>query len=260
MLANINMKEYLSRDAISASGLKTIYNNGLAPYKWHLENPSSDKECFRFGNYVHLMLLEGYSFEQAVQETYPNLFLKSGEFSKSMALQNKIVFLKDVHTSIKDSALVKAILRDGDAEQSFFWSDNNQEFKCRFDYVVPSSDIVIDVKTTADYPGVDSFRKEIEKFSYDLQAYHYCRGYKECFGRDVKDFYFLVLSKKPPYEVALYVVSPDIIDIGEYKFNQALEKYNKAKSDGNWSDVPLKVQNLETTDWIRKKYEALGVI
>lgn len=82
---------------------------------------------------------------------------------------------------------------------------------------------ISDSKTTQRMSG---FKYDVNKFSYDIQAYIYC----EVFG--VEDYYWVVQEKAYPYAVGVYKASPRTLEGGERKFHAAVAKI-KAYLDGH---------------------------
>ena len=83
-------------------------------------------------------------------------------------------------------------------------------FDCKGSYVSDS-------KSTRSIPG---FRYDVNKFSYDIQAYIYT----QVAGTD--EFYWVAQEKTYPYPIAVYKASEDTILRGMHKFNLAVDKIN----------------------------------
>ena len=74
---------------------------------------------------------------------------------------------------------------------------------------------VADSKSTRSLSG---FRYDVNKFSYDIQAYIYT----QVAGND--EFYWVAQEKTYPYPIAVYKASEQTIARGKFKFEQAVEK------------------------------------
>ena len=61
--------------------------------------------------------------------------------------------------------------------------------------------------------SIPSFRYDVNKFSYDIQAYIYT----QVAGTD--EFYWVAQEKTCPYPIAVYKASEDTILRGMHKFN-----------------------------------------
>lgn len=92
----------------------------------------------------------------------------------------------------------------GVAEASVFGVDfgTNLGIKARLDYYDPETNTIIDIKTTKT-SDFRSFRREIFKWGYGLQAVHYRDIVQQITGKPAR-FIFAAVEKESPYAVQLF--------------------------------------------------------
>lgn len=78
-----------------------------------------------------------------------------------------------------------------------------------------SSNMVVDSKSTR---SVDGFRYDVNKLSYDIQAYLYTKA------TGIKSFYWVAQEKEYPYLPAVVKCSEETLFKGEMKFKSALSR------------------------------------
>ena len=99
--------------------------------------------------------------------------------------------------AVRSHQAAAELLRDGQAEQSFWWddADTGLRCKCRPDWLNGAT--VIDLKTTTDASPA-GFAKSCATFRYHVQASHYLAGLP------AERFIFIAVEKVYPYAVGVY--------------------------------------------------------
>ncbi len=82
---------------------------------------------------------------------------------------------------------------------------------------------IVDSKSSR---SIDKFRYDVNSFSYDIQAYIYCK----VFG--IKKFYWLVQEKTYPYLPGVVECTDETLFTGEMKFNDAVERITTFLEEG----------------------------
>lgn len=95
--------------------------------------------------------------------------------------------------------------------------------KCRPDFLSPEHKVIVDVKTTKNASPED-FAKSCGQFRYDVQAAMYTDMVTREFGGEWK-FVFIAVENQPPFNVGVYVLSPQDLDFGSVIYNQDIAKY-----------------------------------
>lgn len=168
--------EYHAHKAVSKSDLDLIHRSPLH-YRSAKEMPREQTETLLLGSVVHKLVLEPKDFdnEYAVAPTCDRR-TKEGKAawndfvaaSKDKTVVSDVIYQKA--KSIADSAInhpvAKKLLVNGTAEQSFFWTEDGVECKCRPDYL-RNDGIIIDLKTTQD-ASPESFTKSAYNYRYHV--------------------------------------------------------------------------------------------
>lgn len=120
-------------------------------------------------------------------------------------------------------------------EMGIFSDYKNLEHSCRIKGMLDGYNehdgIVYDVKSTQD-AHMSSFKWDFKKYQYDIQQVHYTRLVMDA-GLPFKEFMFVAVENKPPYEVAFYTLSVDSYLSSKTVWNIAMDSfaYCNAKQD-----------------------------
>lgn len=156
-------------------------------------------------------------------------------------LGKKIISQKDVDALLGMSIAIDShhsafkLLDGAKIEESFFVKD---EFglvrKCRPDIITKNGRVVCDLKTTNDVSS-DSFPMSFYKYRYHVQAAWYLDTLKLYLGDDAPDtFCFLAVQKKRPYDVAVYVVPEEVINLGRVEYQKDYALLRKCLESNVW--------------------------
>jgi hypothetical protein len=116
---------------------------------------------------------------------------------------------------------------------SLYWYEQGLLCKTRADVIVNPFDkphgenaiVLVDYKTTSDC-SVRGFTNSVRRFSYDLQAAWYKRGFERA-GFQVHDFVFVAQEKKTPFASKVFKMNHTDMEIGWNFLSDYLESYNK---------------------------------
>src|SRR5690606_10772251 len=81
--------------------------------------------------------------------------------------------------------------------------------------------------------SADGFARAIATLGYDVQAALYQDGIKAVTGRAVP-FYFVAVEAEPPFAVAAYKASNDVIEVGRAKYRGALQLLKWCRENDRW--------------------------
>lgn len=229
-------KEMTNAAYHAADGISSSHFSLLAESPLHFQN----RECFSlggktfdFGSAVHKLILEPDTFDQefAIAPELPKNTKEGKAAYESFleALGERCALTSSEHDqAIKMARNVRMIagglLQGGEAEQSYFAKDEDGIIrKCRPDYYIQKSGILIDIKTTRD--GMDySFAKSIAEYRYDRQAAWYIDTLT-LLGLPAKRFVFVTVEKSAPYMVRVRELDRASIDKGRANYQQLLKEY-----------------------------------
>ncbi|WP_228368211.1 PD-(D/E)XK nuclease-like domain-containing protein, partial [Klebsiella pneumoniae] len=126
--------------------------------------------------------------------------------------------------------------------------------------------IVGDVKTTDD-ASPEGFARSIATWGYDVQHPYYLDTLNLALQQQVdcsvkhptsaRQFVFLVVEKKPPHAVAVYVLDAASVDLGRAKYRASLNTYAECKRTGVWPGYGDKVQTISLPQWYMRQNEHL---
>lgn len=253
--------EYHAHQAVSKSDLDLI-NRSPMHYKYTKSNPKEPTEAMLLGSVLHKLILEADTFkaEYAVAPVCDRRTSKGkAEYNTFMGeSQGKAVITSEmfekasaIAETVKENPIVKKLLCDGKAEQSYFWNENGIECKCRPDYL--KGKLVIDLKSTAD-ASPEAFAKAAYNYRYHVQAWWYLNGLNKC-GINATDFIFIAFEKDPPYGICVYAADDLMLELGESEAMRNLDTYRECLETGVWYgyEKEPEIHSLSLPDWVIRK-------
>jgi len=144
--------------------------------------------------------------------------------------------------------------RPGQAERSYFWTDEATELecKCRPDWMTNDGQLIVDLKTTEDASPA-GFRKSVANFRYHVQAAWYLDGLERATGQRPEQFIFICVEKKPPHAVAVYAASTEMIAAGERTAETDLARLALCKQTGEWPGYSNQIETIDLPPWMRPR-------
>lgn len=274
---------YHKYPALSNSGLKTLIKCPAKYYYKYIsgEYEPKEKPYFKIGKAAHKYILEGK--EEFEKEYWHNPYseMKKDELIEllmtfgyeqqnvkkllvgelmELILKEANIEPKAIHLtaselnqvvcmarSIKaDLKANNALSKKGESELSIFWQDEKTGvwLKCRPDYLPYDCVNVPDYKT-AESADPETFFNSFIKYGYHVQAAMYRMGIKAVTGIDVKNFFFIVQEKEPPYVTQIF--NPDVEHLivwGEKAIYSGIEKYLECKERGIWAGYSERIIEL----------------
>ena len=273
------------RDYLSSTQLKA-YAKSPKFAKFTLDNPQPETEAMRFGSLFHdymaamaecwddisaakLQWLRSIEvFEppknektgkpfggttKAYKEAY-DAFVKANE-GKTISTFEELVHIEEMVLSLiydcgSTSEQVRKLLRWGKPEVSHFFEYEGCKFKFRPDLETKKK--IIDYKTVAtDDLSERSINNIIAKYGYDVSAAFYLWGEHEQSGI-WKTFYWLFVSKVPPYDAVLvdasewtYKYDPDsdivMPQVGAIKMKRLLDLHIKCSKENIYPGAEINI-------------------
>ena len=129
----------------------------------------------------------------------------------------------------------------GVCEQSYQWQDSQtgEICKSRPDFHTNDGTLIVDLKTTSDASEL-GFQKSVHNFRYHVQAGFYLRSIKEA-----EQFGFIAVERKPPYLVAVYNASPEMIAAGNRVADKNLATLAQCRKSGKWTGYSEEITTLD---------------
>ena len=235
---------YADSSHVTCSMLKYLLKSP-AHLRSYLENRQESTPAMVFGKAFHCLALEPEKFNDKFYLFDPDLRpekekgmtskinkawkqeeLKLAELEgKDLITGDELDKIDRMCNSLFNHKKVRDLLNTSKREQPFIWHINRMHCKdiinAKGKVDLQSFDFIADIKTTAEFGGIDKFKYDCKKYHYDMQAAFYC----DALGLD--QFKFIVVGKQEPHSVGIYDVSPEFLESGRRKYLYALDLYEK---------------------------------
>ncbi len=249
---------YHQHPAVSKSQLDLVHKSGRHFWARYVD-PNRVKvaptPAMELGSGFHAMVLEPDVYENDFvvapkidkRTTAGKAEWKAWQASakgKTLLTDEQVDLLRLMTESVMSHPAASAILRlEGEAEQTYMWTDDatGQECKCRPDWHVDG--MVVDLKTTID-ASPEGFAKSVNNFRYHVQSNWYLRG-----TPDASQFVFIAVEKTPPFAVAVYVASPEMVAAGGRAADQDLARLAECRRENNWPSYSDQIETLNLPRW-----------
>ena len=142
----------------------------------------------------------------------------------------------------------------GVAEQSYFAVDpeTGLQVKCRPDWMVLDSGLIVDVKTTED-ASPEGFGKSVENYRYyvqdpwykDVVALHYG-------GPAIEHFAFLAIEKKWPNATGVHYLAPEDIADGRAAARANLRRIAECRASNHWPSYREEATPIRRPNWAKR--------
>ena len=254
---NISLSEYHKMPGWSKTALDHI-NKSPAHYLEWLANPPEQTPAMAFGSALHCAVLTPELYEKsyciapifdkrttAGKAAYAD-FLKSSEGKTAIDTESagKIVRMKN---AIFAHPLAAEIFSNGEAEQSFFWTDAKTGLDCkaRPDYF-RNDGIVADLKSCSD-ASFKAFQRSVYNYRYHVQGAFFMDGIFQASKMDCTDFVLVAIESEAPFGIMVYRLDEMAIGAGKisYQENLATIKDWKEKPEFYKTVYPLSNSPIE---------------
>jgi exodeoxyribonuclease VIII len=144
--------------------------------------------------------------------------------------------------SVRSHQAAAALLRDGKAEQSFWWDDTptGLRCKCRPDWYTGNT--IVDLKTTTD-ASPKGFARSVAQWRYAIQQNHYLAG------TFAERFVFIAVEKTYPYAVGVYELDEAAALYGEAERRNNLQTIADCRAISEWPGYGNTIQPLSLPAW-----------
>jgi exodeoxyribonuclease VIII len=249
MLSN---EQYHSDPAVSASHLHAVAKSPYHYWSRYLDPKRSAPEptaAMRLGSLVHCAVLEPEELGKRYGVCAPRNTKAGKEQAERMAAAGiEAVTGSDMELALAMADAVRShqaaaeLLRNGKAEQSFWWDDaaTGLRCKCRPDWYDGAT--VVDLKTTTDAgPG---FARSVATFRYHVQASHYLAGL-----HGAERFVFIAVEKTAPYAVAVYELDAAAMAAGDELRQRDMRVIADCQVTKEWPGYGNTIQSLSLPSW-----------
>ena len=144
--------------------------------------------------------------------------------------------------SVRSHQAAATLLRDGKAEQSFWFDDvaTGLRCKCRPDWYTGNT--IVDLKTTVD-ASPKGFAKSVAQWRYHVAQVHYLAG------TFAERFVFIAVEKSYPYAVGVYELDADAVQFGDYERRNNLQTIADCRAISEWPGYGNTIQPLSLPKW-----------
>jgi len=234
---------------LSSSSLKKFAKspNHFIDYK---ENPQGDKPEFAFGRAIHSFVLEHEKFDDEYV-VFPKFDKRTKEGKKGHAeameaagdkahiTEADFGMIKLMDTAVKAMLPAVELLMDTQRETHVEGTIYGVPFHGYVDAHKEGA-YAIDLKSSRD-SSPDSFMRDAHNMDYHLQAAvyrHLC---------EVDRFYWIVVEKSAPFNVSVYMQSPDAMQKSDYHLKSLIDKWKAW--DGKPKSYSDEIMTLDLPRW-----------
>ncbi|MEJ2099126.1 MAG: PD-(D/E)XK nuclease-like domain-containing protein [Desulfobacterales bacterium] len=256
----LSNEEYHRQEALNKSGLVQLSKSPAHFYEWYQAPEEEPTRAMVLGTAIHLALLEPEKYDRSIAiAPQVDKRTKAGRqqwesFEKRAA--GKIIINQDeasaiagMKESVFNNRTAYDLLLEGVSEQSIFFKDPVHGFLCKVrpDWYTPDG-WVVDVKTCLD-AGYDGFSRAIANFKYHWQALFYLDGLTAVNGKRHNKFIFIAAEKEPPYAVAVYEATKDMLHTARKQIEPLLEIYGECLKTDVWPGYKDELQQIQLPRW-----------
>ena len=264
---NAPFEEYLSWPAASSHDLMTVLRSPMH-YHYSRTHPQEATPAMKFGSAAHAWILTPDEAPDQVfvmpedlnrrtkagKEEYQNLLeLHAGKTLISASESRRIAGM--AATVNKHTAAREALEAAPHREHSCVWAHGATGMLCRGRPDAYGTDIVVDLKTTADAQP-DAFSRSVENYRYHMQAYAYLYGlYRLQAVKESTRFVFIVVEREPPYDVAVYELEAEDIVRGGELYALALQRLKACQGADSWEGDTTQTYTIGLPKWARERHD-----
>lgn len=139
---------------------------------------------------------------------------------------------------------INAVTCHYEASAFFTHEPTGLQVRCRPDTVVPSMELMIDLKTTGEARPW-RWARTAGDLGYHCQEAVYTQGWTAAGGCDISGFLFMVIEQNSPHCVATYELEPSAALEGAAVFDKTMALYAKCKASEIWPGYSEEVQALD---------------
>lgn len=262
-IEGMDFTEYTLEDAVNNSALNA-FSKSPAHYKRYLDrlDERGDTPALQLGRAVHCLALEPDDFNNRYVKS-PDCRRGTNEWKGLCALHPGKEILKpaeyeevfSIGSAIRTHPEAAKLLDGGLSEVTLVWDDKATGMKCkaRLDGWNQKLGAIVDIKTCQD-ASPHSFAAALEERKYRRQGAWYETGAREV-GLQVKDVYFIAVEKEPPYYVAVYRLSREVIELSKLENAELLSRIKAHHQANYWPGYTEGSPVIGIPDYAMRKLE-----
>ncbi len=255
-------RAYFQRPGVSSHALIEIARTPLHCWAKYVDPNREDDEptaAMRFGTLVHTLALtpETFGDEFVLADAINRRTAESkAQYAALLESGRQIVTTKDYQAAlqivkaIKKHPVASALFHGGEPEKILTVQRESHllPLKGRLDWL-SSQPAIVELKTAADASKA-GFLRAVYRHGYHLSAAYYRRLASEATGTPETDIphTFVVVESKPPYAVAVYPTSEDLLAEGRELWTTNLARFDDCWIANDWPSYP--VESLKPSNGI----------
>lgn len=266
-------EQYHADDRISRSDL-TMFDDSARLYhatrRAKTIAPQRSSAAMRFGTLAHMRVLEPEEFAQRVWVTPADFNARTNAGRSELAdIRARGMIECDAEDAARIEGCAAALMRHDIArrmiercerEVTFTWREQvrlpddvvSLDCRARLDLYVERSGraLIADLKTTDD-PSPQAFARSVATYRYYYQPPFYARPVRQLLGVE-PSFRFIAVRSRPPFEVVVYKVEPDVVTAADKVVARALQRLAQCVLTDTWSspwDEASKMMSLNLPRW-----------
>lgn len=244
MILDLTDKEYFKSEGLNASSLKE-FAKSPAHYEAYINRTiRKPSEAFRIGSQAHAAILENKELNispvcdrrtKAGKATFAE-FQASLEDDQDYATKADAEAIAIMKEHVLAHPIARVINNPAWAEQCVFVKcpQTGLELKAKYDCLPDEGNIIYDLKTCQN-ASPESFKWDIKKFGYYIQAAHYLYV-AELEGLNKDHFVFICVEKETPFGVSAIVLDPETLHFARQKYFYLLNKFAECKKENNFKE------------------------
>jgi len=252
--------EYHEQEALNKSGLVQLAKSPAHFYEWYHAADEEPTRAMVLGTAIHLAILEPDKYDQSIiiapqvdkrtkagKEEWASFEKKAK--GKIIINQDEAFAIVGMKESVYNNRTAYDLLLEGVSEQSIFFKDPVHDFLCKVrpDWYSNEREVV-DLKTCLD-AGYDGFSRAIANFKYHWQALFYLDGMTEVTGKQHNKFIFIAIEKEPPYAVAVYEATKDMLHTAQKQTAPLFDVYAQCLKTDVWPGYKDEIQQIQLPRW-----------
>lgn len=247
------MGDYDSIPGVRYSHLKYLYVSALH-YRNAVEGKRKQTSAMSLGTAVHAATLEPERFKRDFL-VFPGAVRRGKEWEAwrdahadavNITAKEQALALQ-IATSVRSHKDAAPLLVEGLAEEVVTWTDPPTGIPCkgRLDWVTRNT--VVGLKTARSI-SMRAFGRQAMDLLYPLQWAMYADAVAAKIGRQPA-MVEIVVENREPYDVAVYRIEDDVLNIGRALFRELMEKLQRCRATDKWPGIGDEVRALQLPDW-----------
>lgn len=256
-------EQYHAVPALSASGAWLLAQECPAIY-WHGSpfNPDAAPEetngAMDIGTALHLAMLEPARLADRIavvdaEDWRTKAAKEARDRARDAGLTPLLMkdrnLVSELAAALRGNRYVDDLLDGARTELSYFWTaDNGVPCKARADLVTRDGSAIADFKASVS-AAPDFFRRRAFAAGHFLRAPWYLDGAAAAGLGVVRDYWFVVVARKPPHLVTLCRLDERALAWGHQMIRRSLELFQRCRAAGLWPGYSPEPTTLGLPTW-----------